>query len=91
LAAGEGEVSFNARYLEGEARVPTLIEARVLVESFQTMVPKKLIENLDPWIASASVSLIASLRVASFRTSPPSEPPSPSLGRIARTKGRAPS
>ncbi len=43
-----------------EARVPTLVEARVLVESFQAMVRKKLIENLDPWIASASVSLIAS-------------------------------
>src|SRR6202023_2008916 len=42
------------------ARVPTLVEARVLVESFQAMVRKKLIENLDPWIASASVSLIAS-------------------------------
>ena len=43
-----------------EAHVPTLVEARVLVESFQAMVRKKLIENLDPWIASASVSLIAS-------------------------------
>jgi len=43
-----------------EARVPTLVEARVLVESFQAMVRKKLIANLDPWIASASVSLIAS-------------------------------
>jgi transposase len=32
----------------------------VLVESFQAMVRKKLIANLDPWIASASVSLIAS-------------------------------
>jgi transposase len=43
-----------------EARVPTLVEARVLVESFQAMVRKKLIANLDPWIASASASLIAS-------------------------------
>jgi transposase len=43
-----------------EARVPSLVEARVLEESFQAMVRKKLIENLDPWIASASVSLIAS-------------------------------
>jgi len=42
------------------AGFPTLVETRVLVESFQAMVRKKLIENLDPWIASASVSLIAS-------------------------------
>ena len=42
------------------AGFPTLVETRVLVESFQAMARKKLIANLDPWIASASVSLIAS-------------------------------
>jgi len=42
-----------------EARVPTL-EARMLVESFQAMVRKKLVADLDPWIATASLSLIAS-------------------------------
>jgi len=43
-----------------EARVPTLVEARMLVESFQAMVRKKLVADLDPWIATASLSLIAS-------------------------------
>ena len=43
-----------------EARVPTLVEARMLVESFQAMVRKKLVSDLDPWIATASLSLIAS-------------------------------
>jgi hypothetical protein len=43
-----------------EARVPTLVEARMLVESFHAMVRKKLVADLDPWIATASLSLIAS-------------------------------
>ncbi|HEU4804564.1 MAG TPA: hypothetical protein VFS91_01945, partial [Nitrobacter sp.] len=42
------------------ARIPTLVEARMLVESFQTMVRKKLVADLDPWIATASLSLIGS-------------------------------
>jgi transposase len=32
----------------------------MLVESFQTMVRKKLVADLDPWIATASLSLIGS-------------------------------
>jgi transposase len=43
-----------------EERVPTLVEARKLVERFQVMLRQKLIADLDPWIASASESLIAS-------------------------------
>lgn len=43
-----------------ETRVLTLVEARMLVESFQAMVRKKLVADLDPWIATASLSLIAS-------------------------------
>ena len=43
-----------------EERVPTLVEARKLVERFQLMVRHKLIADLDPWIVNASVSLIAS-------------------------------
>jgi transposase len=43
-----------------EARVPTLVEARTLVERFQVMVREKLIVDIDPWIATASGSLIAS-------------------------------
>ncbi len=40
--------------------MPTLVEARTLVESFQAMVRKKLVADLDPWIATASAGLIAS-------------------------------
>ena len=43
-----------------EAGVPALVEARMLVERFQAMVRKKLVVDLDPWIATASLSLIAS-------------------------------
>lgn len=43
-----------------EARVPTLVEARTLVDGFQAIVRKKLVADLDPWIATASSSLIAS-------------------------------
>ena len=43
-----------------EARVPALVEARKLIESFQLMVRNKLVTDVDPWIATASGSLIAS-------------------------------
>jgi transposase len=43
-----------------EGRVPTLVEARKLVERFQVMLRQKLDTDLDPWIASASASLVAS-------------------------------
>jgi transposase len=43
-----------------EERVPTLVEARKLVERFQAMVRHKLIADLDPWIVDAGGSLVAS-------------------------------
>jgi transposase len=43
-----------------EANVPALVEARTLVERFQVMLRQKLLADLDPWIATASASLIAS-------------------------------
>lgn len=43
-----------------EGRVPTLVEARTLVERFQVMLRQKLAADLDPWITTASASLIAS-------------------------------
>lgn len=43
-----------------EARVPTLVDARTLIERFQTMVRQKVVAELEPWIASAGVSLVAS-------------------------------
>ena len=43
-----------------EARVPTLVEARTLVERFQTMLRQKLVADLEPWIAAATDGLIGS-------------------------------
>ena len=40
--------------------MPTLVEARTLVDRFQAMLRQKLATDLDPWIATASVGLIAS-------------------------------
>ena len=44
-----------------EARVPALAEACRLVEWFQSMLRQKRAADLDPWIVTASASLIASL------------------------------
>jgi transposase len=43
-----------------EARVPTLVEARTLIEGFQSMVRQKVVAELEPWIATAGAGLIAS-------------------------------
>ena len=43
-----------------EACIPTLVEARKLVERFQVMLRQRLVADLDSWIAIASTSLIAS-------------------------------
>ncbi|MER9586975.1 ISL3 family transposase [Mesorhizobium sp. M0276] len=43
-----------------EAGVPMLVEARNLIAGFHSMIRKKLADELEPWIADASKSLIAS-------------------------------
>jgi transposase len=43
-----------------ESRVPTIVEARTLVERFQAILRQKLAADLEPWIATASAGLIAS-------------------------------
>ena len=43
-----------------EAGVPMLVEARSLIDSFHYMVRKKIADDLEPWIISASKSLVAS-------------------------------
>jgi transposase len=44
-----------------EAGVPMLVEARGLVDRFHSMIRKTVAADLDPWIADAKASLIASL------------------------------
>jgi transposase len=43
-----------------EAGVPTLVDARKLIDRFHTMVRKRIEADLDPWIEAASQSLVAS-------------------------------
>lgn len=43
-----------------ESGAPALAEARKLVEWFQTVIRKKIVLDLDPWITEAQKSLIAS-------------------------------
>jgi transposase len=43
-----------------EAAAPALVEARRLLEWFHTMIRKKIADDLNPWIAEAKSSLIAS-------------------------------
>ncbi len=74
-----------------EGRIPTLVEARTLIEKFQTMLRQKLVADLDPWIASASASLIASFASGIIKDKMRSAPPYLSHGRTARPKDRSPS
>src|SRR5262249_11191735 len=43
-----------------EVGVPLLVEAREIVATFQAMVRKRLEDALDPWLARAKSSLVAS-------------------------------
>ena len=43
-----------------EGGVPTLVVARDLVDRFQGMIRKKARDHLEPWIAEAATSLVAS-------------------------------
>ena len=43
-----------------EGRVPSLVEAREIIGSFQTMIRQKSLSELDTWIARARDSLVAS-------------------------------
>jgi transposase len=43
-----------------ETRVPTLVDARTLIERFQAMVRQKVVAELEPWIATAGAGLLAS-------------------------------
>jgi transposase len=43
-----------------EAGVPSLVDARRIIEGFHVMIRRKAGADLDPWIARASASLVAS-------------------------------
>jgi transposase len=44
-----------------ETGVPMVVGARSLIDRFHSMIRKTVVADLDPWIADASASLIASL------------------------------
>ncbi|GGF49381.1 hypothetical protein GCM10011611_64740 [Aliidongia dinghuensis] len=43
-----------------EAGVPSLVEAREIIATFQAMIRKRMLAALDPWIERARASLVAS-------------------------------
>lgn len=43
-----------------DAGVPMLVEARSLIDSFHSMIRKKIADDLEPWTTCASKSLVAS-------------------------------
>ncbi len=43
-----------------EAGVPTLADARSLIDRFQTIIRSRTVVDLDPWIADAGSSLLVS-------------------------------
>jgi transposase len=46
-----------------EAGVPSLVEARELVDRFHIMIRRKIDADLDPWIDRARISLVASFAI----------------------------
>jgi len=51
-----------------ESGVLALVEARALVERFHAMIRSKIEADLDPWIAEASASLLASFAAGIAKT-----------------------
>jgi transposase len=43
-----------------EERVPTVVQARMLIDRFHAMIRKRTEAELDPWMTEARASLIAS-------------------------------
>jgi transposase len=66
-----------------EAGVPMLTEARDLIDRFHAMIRKKIAGDLEPWIAEAKASLIASFAGS------PSARRSTSHGRMARRRDKS--
>ena len=71
-----------------ETGVPSLVEARTLIDQFHDMIRKKDEAKLDAWIANAKASLVSSFATESSRISQPCAPRSRSLG-TAKSKHRS--
>jgi len=50
-----------------ESGVPPLVEAREIVAEFQSMVRKRCLDALDPWLERARSSLVASFASGVFK------------------------
>ena len=53
-----------------EESVPTLVQARMLIDRFHAMIRKRTEADLDPWITEAGASLIASFATGITRDGP---------------------
>lgn len=73
-----------------EAGVPTLVDARKLIDRFHAMFRKRIEADLDAWIEAASQSLVASFAsgVSYQMIKPQSMPHWRSPGPTARPKVR---
>jgi hypothetical protein len=73
-----------------EAGVPTLVEARSLVDRFHTMIRRRTLD-LDGWIGEAATSLVASFASGIRKTETRSLRESSFPGQTDRQKARSPS
>ena len=71
-----------------EAGVPSLVEARTLIDQFHDMIRKTDEAKLDAWIANAKASLVSSFATGVLRDIAAVRAQSRSLGQTARSKHR---
>jgi ribosomal protein S20 len=66
--------------------VPSLVEARTLIDQFHDMIRKNDEAKLDAWIANAKASLVSSFATGVLRDIAAVRAQSRSLGQTARSK-----
>lgn len=74
-----------------EERLPDLVEARDVVESFHEMLRRKSKDDLDTWLARAATSLVASFANGVIRDRAAVQNAITQSGRTARQRARSPS
>ena len=72
-----------------EASVSMLVEARSLTGRFHSIIRKKIASDLEPWIADARASLIASFANGVLKDKAAVSAGITNLGPTVRRKGRS--
>jgi transposase len=65
-----------------------LAEARDLIDRFQTMIRRRIVAELEPWITDASASLVASFANGTTKDKRAVGTESASHGQTVRPKGQ---